>query len=148
MSVGTLFSHLNFPGFVRCQLDFVPFLSHELLSVLHELGELFGFNAVIHGAQTSTRASGNGLVRVVRVSLGFGTCMGSSSGETDESLYAVVGGITISLAHTKLVLRSPALGDKFGGFFNSGSGNGGNSDEGNNEGSHVYNVINNYKLNQ
>jgi hypothetical protein len=148
MSVGTLFSHLNFPGFVRCQLDFVPFFPHELLSVLHELGELFGFNAVIHGAQTSTRASGNGLVRVVRVSLSFGTCMGSSSGETDESLFAVVGGIAISLAHTKLVLRGPALGDKFGGFLNSSSGNGGNGDEGNNEGSHVYNVINNYKLNQ
>jgi hypothetical protein len=137
MSVGTLFSHLNFPGFVRCQLDFVPFFPHELFSVLHELGELFGFNAVIHGAQTSTRASGNGLVRVVRVSLSFGTCMGSSSGETDESLFAVVGGIAISLAHTKLVLRGPALGDKFGGFLNSSSGNGGNGDEGNNESSHV-----------
>jgi len=48
--------------------------------------------------------------------------MGSSSGEADESLFAVVGGITISLAHIKLVLGGPALGYKFGGSLNSGGG--------------------------
>jgi len=64
-SMGMLFSHLNFPGFVRFHLDPVPFASHELLSVLHELGELLGLNTVIHGAQTSTGTSRNLLVRVV-----------------------------------------------------------------------------------
>jgi hypothetical protein len=64
-SMGMLFSHLNFPGFVRFHLNIVPFASHELLSVLHELGELLGLNAVIHGAQTSTGTSRNLLVRVV-----------------------------------------------------------------------------------
>jgi hypothetical protein len=97
--------------------------------VLLEVSELFGLNTVIHGALTSADTSGDSLVRVVGVSLSLGTSMGSSSGEADESLLAVVGVVTISLAESKLVLGRPALGNKSGhSSLNRGSrGNGGSN---------------------
>jgi hypothetical protein len=144
-------SNLLLPFGIGLHLDLVPFLGHESLSVLHELTELLGLDTVIHGAETvlvssSSRAtSGNGLVRIVRVSLTLGTSMGSSSGEADESLFAVVGGIAISLAHTEEFLGAPALGDESGFSLSGGSGYGGNSGDDSNEGSHVF-VINNYNF--
>jgi hypothetical protein len=87
----------------------VPLGSHELLSILLEFRKLLGLDTVIHGGDTSTLASRDSLVRVVREGLGLGTSMGSSSGEADESLSAVMGVITISLAETELVLGGPSL---------------------------------------
>jgi len=126
-------------------LDFVPFLGHESLSILHELTELLGLDTVIHGAfaglssLSTVVTSGNGLERIIRVSLTLGTFMSSSSGEADEPLLAVVGAIAISLALTEKFLGAPALGDelvKSDGSSRFGSGSG-NSGEGSNEGSHV-----------
>jgi len=97
VSSGSL-GQLKFPLSGVEHLNSVPLSSHVLLNVHLELSELLGLNAVIHGAQTSTDTSGNSLVRVVGVSLSLGTGMGSSSGEADKSLQAVVSVITISLA--------------------------------------------------
>jgi hypothetical protein len=121
---------LKFPLSGVAHLDSVPLSSHVPPHVLLEVSELFGLNTVIHGALTSADTSGDSLVRVVGVSLSLGTSMGSSSGEADKSLLAVVGVVTISLAESKLVLGRPALGNKSGHMssLNRGSrGNGGSN---------------------
>lgn len=82
-----------------------------------EVSELLGLNAVIHVSNTSTGTSGDSLVRVVGVSLSFGTSMGSSSSEADEPLPAVVGVVTISLAKSELVPGIPALRNESGQSF-------------------------------
>jgi len=143
-SVG-LQSSLN-PFLGGGHLSVVPLSSHKTLSVLQEVIAFSGCDAVIHGGNTSTNASGNVLVRVVGVSLGLGTSVGGSSGEADESLLAVVVAVTISLAVSKLVLGGPSLVLEFSRSVSNGNvtdtsgfSDSSKHDEGSNESLHVLN---------
>ena len=67
--------------------------------------------------------------------------MGESSREADESLFAVVSGIAISLAESKLVLGVPSPGHKVGMSSHfSLNGNSGEH-EGGNESFHINIII-------